>query len=245
MLHPLEPSVPDPRIEGAKAEVLSEIAALNRGILATAADQQRVMGAIARLEALNPTPQPTQATNLLDGNWQLLYTTSLELLGIDRFPLLGLGQIYQCIRVQTQRVYNLAEIRGPWGLDGLVSVGADFVVASDRRINVHFTRAVFGIQRLLNYNAVDEFVERLGSPERLLGVDIQLNRRRSGFSAHPSPEAIAEPTTTVPASDRPASIQPENRPQQPRQGWIELTYLDPDLRINRGNEGSLFVLKRM
>ena len=27
-------------------------------------------------------------------------------------------------------------------------------------------------------------------------------------------------------------------------GWLDITYLDEDLRIGRGNEGSVFVLSR-
>jgi len=34
----------------------------------------------------------------------------------------------------------------------------------------------------------------------------------------------------------------KNREQR---GWLETTYLDADIRIGRGNEGSVFVLKRV
>ncbi|MEL6764608.1 MAG: PAP/fibrillin family protein, partial [Cyanobacteria bacterium J06607_6] len=34
-----------------------------------------------------------------------------------------------------------------------------------------------------------------------------------------------------------------NRDRQ--SGWLEVTYLDDDLRISRGNQGSLFVLKKV
>lgn len=40
-----------------------------------------------------------------------------------------------------------------------------------------------------------------------------------------------------PAIDLP--LNPQNQ-----QGWLEVTYLDHDLRISRGNEGSLFVLTK-
>ena len=30
-----------------------------------------------------------------------------------------------------------------------------------------------------------------------------------------------------------------------QQGWLDITYLDDDLRIGRGNEGSVFVLKKV
>jgi hypothetical protein len=30
-----------------------------------------------------------------------------------------------------------------------------------------------------------------------------------------------------------------------QQGWLDITYLDNDLRIGRGNEGSVFVLTKV
>ena len=33
--------------------------------------------------------------------------------------------------------------------------------------------------------------------------------------------------------------------KEDQKGWLETTYLDQDLRIGRGNEGNLFVLRRM
>ncbi|MGB3138187.1 MAG: PAP/fibrillin family protein, partial [Nodosilinea sp.] len=36
------------------------------------------------------------------------------------------------------------------------------------------------------------------------------------------------------------NINPERQ-----SGWLEVTYLDDDLRIGRGNQGSLFVLKKV
>ncbi|NEP29276.1 PAP/fibrillin family protein, partial [Moorena sp. SIO3I6] len=40
----------------------------------------------------------------------------------------------------------------------------------------------------------------------------------------------------------PAIEFPINRDIQ--QGWLEITYLDDDLRIGRGNQGSVFVLTK-
>lgn len=93
-----------------KMELLEAIAPVNRGLLASESDKQAILAAIARLEEHNPTSQPLEATELLDGNWLLLYTTSQDLLGIDRFPLAKLGAIYQCIRTQRSKLYNIAEV---------------------------------------------------------------------------------------------------------------------------------------
>ena len=74
----------------------------------------------------NPTPRPLEATEFLEGDWRLLYTTSRGILGIDRFPLLNLGQVYQSIRVAESKVYNIAEVFGLPLAEGIVSVAARF-----------------------------------------------------------------------------------------------------------------------
>ena len=109
-----------------KTDLLEAIAATNRGLLASATDQQMIQAFATRLEEHTPNPSPLQATNQLEGIWQLLYTTSRELLGFDRIPLYRLGQIYQCVYLAEQRIYNIAEVMGLPYLDGLVSVSARF-----------------------------------------------------------------------------------------------------------------------
>jgi hypothetical protein len=190
-----------------KAELLAAIAPTNRGILATPEQKVAILAAATRLEERNPTPEPTAAGARLNGDWRLLYTTSQELLGIDRFPLVDLGQIYQCIRLDSGRVYNIAETQGLPYLEGLVTVVAKFEVVSGRRLNVNFERAVFGLQRLVGYEAPRPWIAKLDEGLRLKAIDFPIQRREQS-------------------------------------GWIDVTYLDDDLRINRGNAGSLFVLQR-
>ncbi|WP_416236339.1 PAP/fibrillin family protein [Spirulina sp. CCNP1310] len=190
-----------------KAKLLGAIAGKNRGLLAQELDRVMILEAITQLEDQNPTPRPTEAPHLLAGNWRLLYTTSRELLGIDRIPLFQLGEIYQCIRTENQAVYNIAEIVGlPW-LEGLVCVMAEFDVASERRLTVKFQRSIIGLQRLLGYQSPNQMIEKLAEGQKFLPIDFKI----------------------------------ENREQE---GWIDLTYLDETLRINRGNEGSVFVLTK-
>lgn len=193
-----------------KAELLEIIAPLNRGILATAADRLAVDAAAVRLEERTPTPDPLAATARLEGDWRLLYTTSQELLNIDRLPLASLGSIYQCIRLGENRIYNIAEIIGPPLLSGLVTVAARLEAVSSRRVNVRFERGVVGLQRLLAYQSPSQFIATLDRTSRfslLQGIDFSINSERQA-------------------------------------GWLEVTYLDDDLRIGRGNQGSLFILSK-
>ncbi len=190
-----------------KANLIDAIAGTNRGLLATPAQQQAILAAIANLEDFNPTPRPLEASNLLNGDWRLIYTTSKALLNLDRIPLCKLGQIYQCIRVNTTSVYNIAEIYGLPYAEGLVSVAAKFEPVSQRRVQVKFQRSIVGLKRLIDYNSPASFIQQIESGKKFTALDTSLN------------------------SDK-------------QQGWLDITYIDSDLRIGRGNEGSVFVLSK-
>ena len=169
--------------------------------------KQAILSAIARLEDFNPTPRPVEANNLLDGNWRLLYTTSKALLNLDRIPFYKLGQIYQCIRVETTSVYNIAEIYGLPYLEGLISVAAKFEPVSGRRVQVKFERSIIGLKSLIGYSSPENFIQQIETDNNFMAIDVPIQ------------------------SDT-------------QQGWLDITYLDSDLRIGRGNEGSVFVLSK-
>ncbi|BAY27959.1 PAP fibrillin family protein [Calothrix sp. NIES-2100] len=191
-----------------KVAVLDAIAGTNRGLLANEQQKQTILDAIATLEDLNPTPHPVGATDLLNGNWRLIYTTSKALLNLDRLPFCKLGQIYQYIRVENTSVYNIAEIYGLPYLEGLVSVAAKFEPVSGRRVQVKFNRSIIGWQRLLSYNSPENLIQQIEAGNKFTAIDTAIN------------------------SDK-------------QQGWLDITYLDSDLRISRGNEGSVFVLNKV
>lgn len=191
-----------------KATLLEAIAGKNRGLLASQKDQQAILMAIAQLEDRNPTPRPVEAGDLLEGNWRLLYTTSKGLLNIDQLPLLKLGQIYQCIRVKTRSVYNIAEVYGLPFLEGLVSVAAKFEPVSERRVQVKFERSIVSLQRLIGYQSPASLIEQIEAGKNFAAIDTKLDSSR-------------------------------------QQGWLDITYLDADMRIGRGNEGSVYVLSKV
>ena len=189
-----------------KAELLEAVAGKNRGLLGNEIDKVKVLSVVEQLEDQNPTPNPLEATELLEGDWRLLYTTSRGLLGLDRFPLLQLGQIYQCIRTTNTKVYNVAEIVGLPLLEGLVSVAARFEPVSERRVNVRFERSIIGLQSLIKYRSPGEFIRQVEAGKKFPPLDFKIDRDQ--------------------------------------QGWLEVTYLDEDLRLGRGNEGNVFVLAK-
>ncbi|NEO16020.1 MULTISPECIES: PAP/fibrillin family protein [unclassified Moorena] len=190
-----------------KAELLEAIAGKNRGLLASKTDKTAILAAVTQLEGRNPTPRPLEAQDLLDGNWRLLYTTSQELLNLDGFPLVQLGQIYQCVRTSDTKIYNIAELSGIPYLEGVVCVCAKFEPVSQCRVNVRFDRSIIGLQSLLSYSSANDFIEQIEAGKKFPAIDFPINRDN-------------------------------------QQGWLEITYLDDDLRIGRGNQGSLFVLTK-
>ena len=190
-----------------KAELLEAIAGKNRGLLATETDKVAILSAVSRLEDRNPTPRPLEASDLLEGNWRLLYTTSNSLLNLGRVPLLQLGQIYQCVRTSTAKIYNIAEVSNLPYLEGLVSVSARFEPVNDVRVKVNFERSISGLQRLIGYESPSEFIQQVETGKKFPALDFNI----------------------------------ESRDQK---GWLDITYLDNDLRIGRGNEGSVFVLTK-
>ncbi len=191
-----------------KANLFNAIAPVNRGLKMSEEQRKAIFSAVVYLEELNPTPAPTQTPELLDGDWLLIFTTSQELLGIDRFPLYKLGNIYQCLRMAEGKIFNVAEVKGLPLLGGLVSVCANFTVESDQRVKVNFERLVAGSQSLLGYHDVNSFINILRSPKKLLAIDFKIKR-------------------------------------EDQKGWLETTYLDQSLRIGRGNEGNLFILRKI
>lgn len=190
-----------------KANLMDAIAGTNRGLLASDAQKQAILAAIANLEDFNPTARPLDAGDLLNGDWRLIYTTSKALLNLDRIPLCKLGQIYQCIRVNTGTIYNIAEIYGVPYFEGLVSVVAKFEPVSERRVQVKFERSILGLKRLINYSSPAGFIHQIEAAKKFTAIDTPLNSEQ-------------------------------------QQGWLDITYIDSDLRIGRGNEGSVFVLSK-
>lgn len=160
-----------------KAELLEVIAGKNRGLLANDLDKIKVLTIVEQLEDLNPTVNPLSAKDKLDGNWRLLYTTSKSLLGLDRVPLVKLGQIYQYISVRNNQIYNIAEILGLPLLESLIAVTANFTPVSHKRLKVNFQRSIVGLQRLLNYQYPAQFIPQIEGGKNFFPFDFKINNR--------------------------------------------------------------------
>ncbi|QSJ14552.1 fimbrial protein [Nostoc sp. UHCC 0702] len=114
------------------------------------------------LESNNPNPNPLlYATSLLEGAWQLQYSTAREIRSLASLPLgLKLGKVYQVIDVANKLFFNLAEVKHSLGLiSGYVKVTASFEPAKEdvepltnKRINVYFDKRYLSIEKIFGIN---------------------------------------------------------------------------------------------
>ncbi|KAE8009080.1 hypothetical protein FH972_005534 [Carpinus fangiana] len=90
-----------------KEELYAALAPLDRGAEATPKDQQLVEQIARELEEVNEIKEPLKS-NLLNGKWELIYTTSQSVLQTQRPKFLRPnGKIYQAINVDTLRAQNM------------------------------------------------------------------------------------------------------------------------------------------
>lgn len=194
-----------------KTELLKAIEGKNRGLKVTDAEKVTILTAVEKLEDHNPNVNPLQCPNLLNGDWRLLYTTSKSILGLNNLPLMQLGEIYQCIRINYNRIYNIAEIVGLPFLEGLVTVEANIDIVSSKRVNVEFQRSIIGLQRILGYLSPKDLINKIEKGKFFPPLDFKL---------------------------------PSSQRNKTSSGWLEITYLDDNLRIGRGNQGNVFILEK-
>ncbi|CAN4108070.1 unnamed protein product [Withania somnifera] len=118
--------------ESLKLELLQAIAPLDRGAEATPEDQKLVDQIASKLEAANKVKEPLKSS-LLNGKWELLYTTSQSILQTKRPKFLRAnGKIYQAINTDTLRAQNMET----WPFFNQAT--ADLVPLNARRVAVTF-----------------------------------------------------------------------------------------------------------
>lgn len=160
----------------AKANLLSLVSTVKRGLTATPDDLSRIEAAIQRCERINPTREPLSSP-FLQGKWKLVFTTSRSILGDGRPEFLRpSGDIFQCIDAQKLKARNLE------GAPTFSSVDADLTVENKTTVQVQFTQFKIG------------------------------------------------------------GVIPVKVPSTSNAGELEITYLDAEMRISRGNRGNTFVL---
>lgn len=134
-------------LSDARAELLKLAGELDRGVIADESKHAKVAELVGKLEKANPVPKPL-ASPLLSDKWELQYTTSTSILGVNK-RLKPAGPIYQTIdaanlKGRNDEISRWASRRFPWfGKRFSRFVEIDLIPLSDSKVRARFRR--FGI----------------------------------------------------------------------------------------------------
>ncbi|KAK9670565.1 hypothetical protein RND81_13G209800 [Saponaria officinalis] len=140
-----------------KASVYHALEGINRGVFgATSEKKKEIEDLVIKLEAHNPTPNPTQNLDKVNGYWKLIYST-ITILGSKRTKLglrdfITLGDFLQFIDVAQGKAVNIIKFnaRGLSLLNGQLTIQASFNVASPTRVNIKFDNSKITPDQLMN-----------------------------------------------------------------------------------------------
>ncbi|GMP95427.1 hypothetical protein CsSME_00044482 [Camellia sinensis var. sinensis] len=202
------------------------------GFRASAEVRAEVLELINQLEAANPTPVPTAAIDVLDGNWVLVYTAFSELLPLlaaGTTPLLKVERICQAINSNSLTIENSTILSSPFATVSF-SASATFEVQTPSRILVEFKEGILQPPEIKRSINLPENIDIFGQKINLSPVQQSLN---------PLQEAVSSIARSI--SGQPPLKVPI--PGEQSKSWLLISYLDKDLRISRG-DGGLFVLAK-
>ncbi|KAJ8549782.1 hypothetical protein K7X08_033489 [Anisodus acutangulus] len=224
---PKEPS----EIELLKKQLTDSLYGTNRGLSACSETRAEIVELITQLESKNPTPAPTEALTLLNGKWILAYTSFsglFPLLSRGTLPLVRVEEISQTIDSETFSVQNSVVFAGPLATTE-ISSNAKFEVRSPKRVQIKFDEGIIGTPQLTDSIELPENVE-------FLGQKIDLSPFKGLItSVQDTASSVAKSISNQPPIKFPIS-------NNNAQSWLLTTYLDDELRISRGDVGSVFVL---
>ncbi|KAF5204802.1 Plastid-lipid-associated protein [Thalictrum thalictroides] len=227
----LEPTKEPTEVDLLKKALIDSLYGTDRGLKASSETRAEIIELITELEAQNPTPAPTEALTLLNGKWILVYTSFVglfPLLARGTLPLVKVEEISQTINSVDFSVQNSVKFSGPLATTSLIT-NAKFEVRSPIRVQIKFEEGIIGTPQLTDSIVLPESVD-------VLGQKIDLSPLKGLFtSLQDTASSVAKTISNQPPFKFP--ITSDNA-----QSWLLTTYLDEELRISRGDGGSVFVL---
>ncbi|XP_010270045.1 PREDICTED: plastid-lipid-associated protein, chloroplastic-like [Nelumbo nucifera] len=223
----------------------------DRGLRASSEARAEIDEVISQLEALNPTPAPTEAFTLLNGKWIVAYTSLAGWCTRGKLPMVKVEEISQTIDSSSFTLNNEVQFICPLSTTSF-RTNAKFEVRSPKRIQVWFEE---------NITITSQTTEPVGqtlrlrlcpiiSPQLTDAVEIpetvEFVRQKLGFCLCPLNATIRSVKNTASSVVRIISSQlllkvlSSNTNSQ--SSWLLTTYLDNELRIARGDGGNVFVL---
>ncbi|KAJ4975415.1 hypothetical protein NE237_000521 [Protea cynaroides] len=218
-------------VDKLKKALVDSFYGTERGLSASSETRAEIVELITQLEALNPTPAPTEALTLLNGKWILAYTSFVGLFPLFSrgiLPLVKVEEISQTIDSENFTVQNSVQFSGPLATTSFIT-NAKFEIRSPKRVQIKFDEGIIGTPKLTDSIETPESVD-------VLGQKIDLTPFRGLIT--PLQDTASSVVKTI-SSQPPLKIPISNTNAQ---SWLLTTYLDDELRISRGDGGSVFVL---
>ncbi len=137
-----------------KQELAALGAATEVGFQAGEADTARIRELASELEAMNPTPEPSQAAGLLRGRWRLLYSnldlqrsTTLAQVSLGTCPAqpIEVVELYNEIDPATGLYDNVIYYLGEDGSPGTLVMAGNYQVEDENHLDIRYAEArIFG-----------------------------------------------------------------------------------------------------
>ncbi|XP_044512354.1 plastid-lipid-associated protein, chloroplastic-like [Mangifera indica] len=217
-------------IDKLKKALIDSFYGTDRGLTATSETRAEIVELITQLEAKNPTPAPTEALSLLNGKWILAYTSFsglFPLLSRGSLPLARVEEISQTIDSESFTVQNSIRFSGPLATTS-ISTSAKYEVRSPKRVQIKFEEGIIGTPQITDSIVLPDNAE-------FLGQKIDLSPLKGLFtSVQDTASSVARTISSQPPLKFPIS-------NNNVQSWLLTTYLDEELRISKGDAGSVFV----
>eukprot|EP00193_Tetraselmis_chui_P016341 CAMPEP_0177777844 /NCGR_PEP_ID=MMETSP0491_2-20121128/15608_1 /TAXON_ID=63592 /ORGANISM="Tetraselmis chuii, Strain PLY429" /LENGTH=315 /DNA_ID=CAMNT_0019297019 /DNA_START=99 /DNA_END=1046 /DNA_ORIENTATION=+ len=241
MIDPVAVVEPTPSVstdmsaEDLKAALLDSLFGTERGLTASSEIRAEINELLAQLEVKNPTPSPTEALDMLDGSWKLVYTSNSELMALlaaNNLPLVTIGDITQTIDGATETVTNKVQVTVPFS-STTVAAQAAIEVRSPKRLQVKFK------QGTIKTPTITDSLE-IPSTFSFMGQTLDLTAIQSAVK--PLEQNLSGITDQIQNLIKQSPDLSFNIDGEQSQTWLLTTYLDADTRISRGDGGSVFVL---
>jgi len=193
---------------------------------------------IFQLEAANPTPNPTDDLNKMNGNWRLVYTNNTQLLAVmamERLPGVVIGEITQKIDTIGGRVENNVQVQAPFSKTTF-GTSAQYEIRSPKRMMVKYEKGTIQTPELLFNIDLPDQIDVLGQKVDLAPLSPILTPLEGVLT-----EAIKAGNGLINRLPKTTDVQIKS---DSAQSWLITTYLDEDTRIARGDAGAVFVFSK-
>eukprot|EP01024_Parvocaulis_polyphysoides_P042283 TRINITY_DN3869_c1_g3_i2.p1 TRINITY_DN3869_c1_g3~~TRINITY_DN3869_c1_g3_i2.p1 ORF type:complete len:366 (-),score=55.10 TRINITY_DN3869_c1_g3_i2:256-1254(-) len=215
-------------IETLKGALLDSLQKADRGRRVSKDERGEIDEYIVQLEAKNPTPAPTEMTEMLSGKWKLVYTSNPRFLNAFNLPSLELGDIFQTIDMSTLTLENRVEFSVPL-FNSAFDVQASLKVLSPKRLLVKFEKRIFERPALQDDFTVPNEVNVLGQTINISQINQPLTPVYEALFGQIEDVLRNTSNLEFPVDSQQASSQ------------LLTVYLDEELRISKTSNGTVYV----